>query len=134
MEWWKRAHMKKQQRTAHRRSLFTRSHRPARRSQEAKETPSEGRGAYHAVLPPGKMLNEHFRVVEELGVGTFGVVVACEDERDGKRYAVKVVREGEDYQEAALIECEILKSISQADPERESGCIHLVDSFTYLEK
>lgn len=68
-------------------------------------------------------------VKAHLGDGTFGRVLACKDVKSGDMVAVKVVKDVKSFCENAEAEAEILREIQQLDPERQSLCVELLDTF-----
>jgi len=60
--------------------------------------------------------NRRYRVLKELGKGTFGRVVEMEDTKEGKTVAVKVVRAIEKYAREAEDEAEILNAVQRSLP------------------
>eukprot|EP01012_Entosiphon_sulcatum_P035075 TRINITY_DN4453_c0_g1_i5.p1 TRINITY_DN4453_c0_g1~~TRINITY_DN4453_c0_g1_i5.p1 ORF type:complete len:292 (+),score=45.25 TRINITY_DN4453_c0_g1_i5:82-957(+) len=65
----------------------------------------------HYVVQQGAVLGVHYRIVCQLGEGTFSKVVECEDLRSGTRVAIKVVRAVKKYQDNALLEMSILQQL-----------------------
>jgi len=66
-----------------------------------------------------------------MGDGTFGRVVEAIDTLTKRKVAIKVVRDVKRYTEAAKIEADILKEIGRHDPEGESKCVRLLDTFIH---
>lgn len=73
-----------------------------------------------------------YKVLEKLADGTFGRVLCCE--KDGEKFAVKVVRDVEKYTSSAKIEADILRDIQKADVENESHCVVLRDQFMFKNR
>eukprot|EP01012_Entosiphon_sulcatum_P035074 TRINITY_DN4453_c0_g1_i4.p1 TRINITY_DN4453_c0_g1~~TRINITY_DN4453_c0_g1_i4.p1 ORF type:complete len:392 (+),score=63.18 TRINITY_DN4453_c0_g1_i4:82-1257(+) len=69
----------------------------------------------HYVVQQGAVLGVHYRIVCQLGEGTFSKVVECEDLRSGTRVAIKVVRAVKKYQDNALLEMSILQQLQECD-------------------
>lgn len=73
--------------------------------------------------------NGRYLIKAHLGDGTFGRVLACKDVESGDMVAVKVVKDVKSLCENAETEAEILREIQQLDPERQSLCVELLDTF-----
>lgn len=96
----------------------------------------DGRGYISFI--PGLVLSRKYRMLRQLGKGTFSRVFECDrvypDRRTGtntigtEKYAVKVIRNVFKYQLAARTELEILRSIKNYDPLGQSCCIHIVEN------
>lgn len=74
------------------------------------------------------MLGE-YKVLQKIADGTFGRVLLCE--KEGERFAVKVVRDVEKYTSSAKIEADILNDIQKVDENGESHCVSLRDQFLF---
>lgn len=92
--------------------------------------PIESKPKEHIDWFPGMRLGEHLRVIKAIGEGTFGKVLECQDLRFNRLVAVKIVRAGTDYADAAIIEAQILTQLNKQDPEGQSGCVTLYEYFT----
>ena len=96
----------------------------------------DGRG--YIAFTPGLVLSRKYRMLRQLGKGTFSRVFECDrvyPERGGisstigtEKYAVKVIRNVFKYQLAARTELEILRLIRRYDPMDRSCCIHIADN------
>ena len=108
----------------------------------------------HFLGGPGTIINDYYRIIRELGVGTFGRVVECldlekeeEDRRrgyvddDGNKkngddnlVAIKMVRKVRRYYESAIIEADILSEVNRKGGPRSRGTTHfaiLHDAFSF---
>lgn len=94
----------------------------------------------YLVFVEGLLILNKYKLVRQLGKGTFSRVFECQGVRKkGKKrrserrksFAVKVIRNVYKYQVAAQTELEVLKRIRRNDPERKSCCIHLIDDAQY---
>ena len=88
----------------------------------------------HMVYCLGDILADEYTILSVLGEGTFGRVLECWDSVARARCAVKVIRNVQKYRDAAMIEIEVLKTLSGGDPLRggESfNCITLRRAFEY---
>lgn len=79
----------------------------------------------------GMKLSDRYTVCSQLGEGTFGRVVECQEVNSGKLVAIKVVRDIARYTSAAQIEAEILEEIREKDSEGQSNCVVLLERFLY---
>jgi len=81
------------------------------------------------------VLNNKYKMVAQIGKGTFSRVIKCEDldakKEEDRLVALKINRNVEKYQWAAKTEQEILTSIVAWDRQNRSGCIHLTASFKF---
>lgn len=91
----------------------------------------------HYIVREGEWISDprggeqRYKILSQLGQGTFGKVVECYD-RQMKRYvAIKVIRAIQKYRDASQIEIRVLKTLSENDPHNENKCIHLLDTFSY---
>ena len=77
--------------------------------------------------------SRQFKLLRELGKGTFGkVVLATECGReDAGACAVKVVRAIDKYRAAARLEVEVLQTMAAFDPHSHSYCVALQHSFEW---
>ena len=84
----------------------------------------------HIEARPGDFVGE-YRYLSEGGTGTFGKVLMCEDPKNGRLVALKVVRRIRKYVEHARMEASILEDVLRADPAGISGCVRLSHSFEW---
>jgi len=93
----------------------------------------------HFKGPPGTIIADRFRLLSEVGMGTFGRVVECLDltadrKRRGAEYvAIKIVRDVKRYYDSALIEADIIKDVNRRGGRGLSHCAILYDSFTWTK-
>jgi len=82
------------------------------------------------------------KVIKDVGLGTFGRVVECSDERQpGTRggrsdppataVAIKMVRSIPKYVESARIEADILKDVNRRGGRGTSHCVQLLRHFAF---
>lgn len=84
----------------------------------------------HLVYHHGDILQNRYHVVSTLGEGTFGKVLKCLDlEKKQKVVAVKVIKNIEKYREAAYLEINVLKKITEKDPENKYLCVQMLNWF-----
>lgn len=90
----------------------------------------------------GTEIGGRYRVLRDVGLGTFGRVVECVDlkrarrangrgGRDGPRVAIKVVRGIKRYYDSALIEADIVEDVNRRGGRGTALCAVLLDSFTW---
>eukprot|EP01084_Bolivina_argentea_P003105 5798_1 len=91
----------------------------------------------YLVFVQGLTIKNKYKLVKQLGKGTFSRVFEChiiKDENDKSKHekcAIKVIRNVYKYQVAAEMELEILKKIRDNDPEDKSCCIRLLKNHQY---
>ena len=89
--------------------------------------------------PPGTVIADRYRILREVGMGTFGRVVECLDlkpDRDRHRrsheyVAIKIVRDVKRYYDSAIIEADIVKDVNRRAGRGLSHCAILYNSFTF---
>ncbi|GFE55368.1 CMGC Lammer [Babesia ovis] len=109
--------------SGHRRRRSVVRSRPTHRRKHSSRDP-----IVHFTWEPGMQLGD-YKVLRKIGDGTFGRVLQCE--KDGEKFAVKVVRDVEKYVNSAKIEVDILMDIKKVDATGESHCVVLHDHFMY---
>ena len=67
----------------------------------------------------------------ELGEGTFGKVVKCEDLSKKKTLAIKIIKNVKKYRDAAKLEINVLKKLANYDPHSNYKCVQMYDWFDY---
>jgi len=118
---------------------------PARAKQTPK-APSTGRSSAHDDSighfrgGPGTIIADRFKIIEEVGLGTFGRVVECLDlraqEKSARRQrnrfvAIKIVRDIKRYYKAAIIEADILEDVNRRGGRGVTHCAVMYDAFTF---
>lgn len=78
---------------------------------------------------PGSVLRDRYRVVRDVGLGTFGRVVECVDLRDRRRVAVKIVRGVRRYRASASIEADVLADVNARGGRGTASCVELLGHF-----
>lgn len=88
----------------------------------------------------GSTIADRYRIIEEVGIGTFGRVLECADlnrrASDKNRYgaaqyvAIKVVRSVKRYCDSAIIEAKIVADLNRCGGRGLSHCVVLRDSFS----
>ena len=82
----------------------------------------------------GSNLTERYKILDDIGVGTFGRVLECWDRKHRQRVAVKVVRNVSRYREGAEVEIDVLKKMhreAEKKLEWKHPCIKLLSSFNF---
>jgi len=85
----------------------------------------------HLVYKIGDILQGRFKILAELGEGTFGKVVKCEDVHKGKILAIKIIKNVKKYRDAAKLEINVLSKIAKYDPKGKFLCVTMYDWFDY---
>ena len=89
----------------------------------------------------GTVIADRYRIIREVGVGTFGRVVECLDlkktgrasrkDRQENVVAIKIVRNVKRYYESALIEADIVEDVNRRGGRGVSHCAKMFDAFTF---
>jgi serine/threonine protein kinase len=87
----------------------------------------------------GTIIADRFRILREVGVGTFGRVLEClnlKRSRSNRRdkasvVAIKIVRNVKRYYESALIEADIIEDVNRRGGRGVSHCAVMYDAFTF---
>jgi len=85
----------------------------------------------HLVYKVGDILQGRFKILAELGEGTFGKVVKCEDVHKGKILAIKIIKNVKKYRDAAKLEINVLTKLAKYDPKGKFLCVTMYDWFDY---
>lgn len=96
-------------------------------NKEKKEVENTEEG--HLIYQRHDVLSKRYEIIKDLGEGTFGKVVQCKDYESGEKVAVKIIRNVAKYRDAAKIEIDILKKISEG--ESLEGCVEMLHSFNH---
>eukprot|EP00092_Neocalanus_flemingeri_P016369 GFUD01017718.1.p1 GENE.GFUD01017718.1~~GFUD01017718.1.p1 ORF type:complete len:348 (-),score=82.38 GFUD01017718.1:244-1287(-) len=72
-----------------------------------------------------------YKIMSELGEGTFGKVVKCEDLQKGTILAIKIIKNVKKYRDAAKLEINVLSKLAKYDPKGENLCVEMYDWFDY---
>ncbi|XP_077319917.1 LOW QUALITY PROTEIN: dual specificity protein kinase CLK2 [Lithobates pipiens] len=123
---------RKQKRRKRRTRSYSRSSSRSRQSssRQAKSVEDDVEG--HLIYRNGDWLQERYEIVSTLGEGTFGRVVQCVDHRQsGTRVALKIIKNVEKYKEAARLEINVLKKLTEKDPDNKYLCVRMFDWFEY---
>lgn len=86
----------------------------------------------HIDVQPGEIINNRYTVIKQLGIGTFGKVLQCNDSKHGDHVAIKVIRKIEKYVESAEIESNILGTIYNQQKLKDRSthlCVKLYSHF-----
>eukprot|EP01086_Lenisia_limosa_P006636 TRINITY_DN25616_c0_g1_i1.p1 TRINITY_DN25616_c0_g1~~TRINITY_DN25616_c0_g1_i1.p1 ORF type:complete len:416 (-),score=57.04 TRINITY_DN25616_c0_g1_i1:67-1314(-) len=85
----------------------------------------------HLIIKPGDYITHEYKVMGQIGEGTFGRVVECWQRSTTQRVAIKVIRNVPRYREAAKIEITIVEFLMKYDKAQEWHCIRLLDRFDF---
>lgn len=72
-----------------------------------------------------------YKILKNLGEGTFGKVVECWDRCEERHVAIKVVRSIQKYRQAARLEIDILLQLNLNDPTGTYHCVRFLSWFEY---
>merc|ERR1711872_124638 len=78
--------------------------RNKRESKPVVEDDEEG----HLIFSKGDIIQDRYKILSELGEGTFGKVVKCEDLSKKKTIAIKIIKNVKKYRDAAKLEINVL--------------------------
>jgi len=84
-------------------------------------------------LSVGTLVAQRYRVVAQLGKGSFSRVVQCLDLRDKRHVAVKVLRNDKDCTDQGLAEVRLLAQLSASDRKSEVPLVRMLDFFYHKE-
>ncbi|CAN6606313.1 hypothetical protein TRVA0_003S01310 [Trichomonascus vanleenenianus] len=91
----------------------------------------DSKGDYRVAA--GDHIAYRYEVLSVLGKGSFGKVIKCIDHKTGKLAAVKMIVNRNRFHMQALIEADILKSLSQWDPKDKYHLVRYQEHFTFRE-
>lgn len=77
----------------------------------------------------GDTLINRYKIVSNLGEGTFGKVTKCLDLQKKKYVALKIIKNTRKYNEAAKLEINVLRKLNAKDGRGEFLCVTMFDSF-----
>jgi len=118
---------KHQRRTLSNNSKRNRSRQEAGRHRSEIQDDKEG----HLIYKTGDILQGRYKILGELGEGTFGKVVKCEDLYKGRTIAIKIIKNVKKYREAAKLEINVLNKLAKYDPKGNNYCVMMYDCFDY---
>lgn len=96
---------------------------------------SEGHLVYRlgdGLYPTADFPQGRYKILCDLGEGTFGKVVECWDRKSGVRVAVKIVRSVTKYRDAARVEIDVLEHLEANDPHGWYHCVRFMGWFDYV--
>ncbi|KAL1923460.1 uncharacterized protein VTP21DRAFT_8440 [Calcarisporiella thermophila] len=85
----------------------------------------------HYIVIPDDDLTPRYRIIRQLGQGTFGKVVECWDRVTRTYCAIKIIRAIQKYRDASKIEIRVLNTLKDKDPLNLNKCIHLRECFDF---
>lgn len=72
-----------------------------------------------------------YKILKNLGEGTFGKVVECWDRGEERHVAIKIVRSIQKYRQAAQMEIDVLLQLNTRDPNNTYHCVKFYSWFEY---
>lgn len=84
----------------------------------------------------GTLVLDRYLITRNLGIGTFGKVVACTDMQGQykRELAIKIIRDDQSMIESAQIEANILRQVNANSDSRGTAlCVEMFGHFLYLE-
>ncbi|ANB15644.1 serine/threonine protein kinase YAK1 [Sugiyamaella lignohabitans] len=91
----------------------------------------DDKGDYRVTI--GDHIAYRYRILGVLGKGSFGKVLKCVDHRSGKLVALKMIINRKRLHMQALIEADLLKSLSTWDPSDKYHMVRYLDHFSFRE-
>lgn len=88
-------------------------------------------GDYKVV--PGDHIAYRYEILSVLGKGSFGKVLKCLDHRTGRLAAIKMIINRKRFQLQALVEADILRTLSQHDPNNRHHLVRYGEHFNFRE-
>ena len=85
----------------------------------------------HLVYKPGENITNRFKIMGDLGEGTFAKVLECWDRLTGSYVALKVVRNVPKYRSAAMLELEALNTVRRYDSTGRARVVRLLEWFDW---
>ncbi|KAL3786872.1 hypothetical protein HJC23_013793 [Cyclotella cryptica] len=110
-----------------RRERRRRSHRSGSRDDHSDSSRDDTKG--HFKGGPGTLIGGRYRIIRDVGLGTFGRVVEC-SRGDTSRVAIKIVRNVRRYHDSALIEADICERVNREQKRQNKDlCAKMLDRF-----
>lgn len=78
----------------------------------------------------GDVIQDRYKILKLAGQGTFGTALYVYDKQRKEEVAMKIIRSVERYLEDAQVEIDILKKLTEGDPDRKNGIVRLHTSFS----
>ena len=85
----------------------------------------------HLIYRLGENITDRYKILSNLGEGTFGKVVECWDRIKRKYVAMKIIRNVQKYRDAAMIELEVLSTLRTFDKDGRWHCVRFHEWFDY---
>jgi len=73
----------------------------------------------HFIVREGDYVSSRYKILSQLGQGTFGKVVECYDRQKKQYVAIKIIRAIQKYRDASQIEIRVLKTLREEDPNND---------------
>lgn len=85
----------------------------------------------HYIVKPDDVIASQYKIIRQLGQGTFGKVVEARHIQSRTKVAIKVIRAVQKYRDASKIEIRVLEALKKHDPDNVNKCVHLSLHFDY---
>ena len=85
----------------------------------------------HLIYKPGDIIQNRFKIMAELGEGTFGKVVKVKNIEKNEILALKIIKNVKKYREAAKLEINVLEKLAKYDPRCKHRCVQMLDWFDF---
>ena len=89
----------------------------------------DDRGDYNIIL--GDHIAYRYEVIKILGSGSFGQVILAKDHKKNQECAIKIIRNKTRFHQQALVEVEILKTITEKDSNDHYNVVHIIDNLMF---
>ncbi|CDS36426.1 dual specificity [Echinococcus multilocularis] len=87
------------------------------------------KGEYKTI--PHDHIAYRYEVIDTIGRGAFGEVVAAYDHRNRQRVALKIIRNRPNLHEQAKVEAKMLSVLMRRDPKGKNFTLRMFDDFTF---
>lgn len=98
---------------------------------QAKSCTAEDDEDGHLIYRFGDVLQDRYKILADLGEGTFGKVVKAQDIRNDHTIALKIIKNVDKYREAARLEINVLERLNEEDSRGKHLCVRMLDWFDY---
>ena len=85
----------------------------------------------HLIYKVGDVIQNRYKILSDLGEGTFGKVVKVKNIVKNQVLAIKIIKNIKKYREAAMLEINVLDKLGKYDPRCRHRCVQMLDWFDY---